>query len=250
MTLIDRLLNLFRVESQLRALQSRLDGAQRYMNAQTRLLEGLQSEKTELESRRKQLRATIGNLESETASIDERLEKLRNELNSAATNKQYNALLSEVNVAKEERGKLEEEMLQHMEQVEEIEQKLGELADQLKEREKVGLLAEQQLAERKDDVGERLAELKSQREAASSDIPDDVMRVFDELSDNYDGEVMATVEEISKRHREYACGECNMQMPFEAVSQLRNAGDTVVRCPACTRILYIAEQHSETLAKH
>ncbi len=250
MTLIDRLLNLYRVESQLRALQARLDGAERYLAAQNRLLEGLQSEQAELTTRKKQLQATIGNQESEIAGIDERLAKLRDELNSAATNKQYNALLSEVNVAKEERGKIEDDMLQHMEQSEEIDQKLSDLSTQIEEREKVRALAEQQLDERKADVGERLAELQSQRDAASSEIPDDVMGVFNELSNNYDGEVMASVEEISKRHREYACGECNMQMPFEAVSQLRNAGDAVVRCPACTRILYIAEQHSETLAKH
>ena len=64
----------------------------------------------------------------------------------------------------------------------------------------------------------------------------------------HDGEAMAEVVEINRRHREYACDACNMQMPFNLISTLHNTSDEVVRCPACGRILHIQEEMRGSLS--
>jgi predicted nucleic acid-binding Zn-ribbon protein len=57
----------------------------------------------------------------------------------------------------------------------------------------------------------------------------------------YEGEAISEVAELNRRHREYACGECNIQVPFEQVSLLLSGSNSLVRCPACFRILSIHE---------
>ena len=249
MTVLPNLISLFRIDSQVRGLRSRLESAQRYLDAQDRLLAELREQREEHETRRRHLQATIGNLEVEMTALGERIEKLRGELDAATTNKQYGAVLTEVNTAKLARTELEERDYEEMEKIEEIERQLKELEGNTLEREKVRTVAEKQLRQRHDDVGERLAELETERNAAAAIIPGLDLKIFNELADAYDGEAMAQIDEIDRRRREYSCGSCNLHLPFESIAALLCNVDTLVRCTACDRILYLAEETRGALAK-
>ena len=117
MTLMVRLLHLYHVDAQLRGLRSRLDSAERYLGAQERLRTEVEQRRDELVTRRKHLQAAVANHEMEVKSIDERLEKLRDELNSSVTNKQYTAVLNELNNVKLQRGEVEDRIIEHMESI-------------------------------------------------------------------------------------------------------------------------------------
>jgi chromosome segregation ATPase len=64
MSLIQSLLNLHKVEVQVRGLRSRLDNAQRYLATQDRALRELSQSLEELQSRKRQTQAKIANLET------------------------------------------------------------------------------------------------------------------------------------------------------------------------------------------
>ena len=248
MSLMDELLKLYRVDSQIRGLRSRVGSAERYLQAQTHSCEEVAARLEELRARKRHIQAKIANLETEGAALDEQLEKFRGDLNSSVTNKQYTAVLAELNTVKVQRGKLDDSIIDEMEQVEAIDAEIGEVTQQLAERAKVRDLAEAQLNERQSDVGDRLAELETERTAAASGLPGKAIALFNEMADAYDGEAMAPVKEIDRRHREYACGACNMNLPFEQVlASMAPSGD-LVRCLACGRILYIQEEVRGALA--
>ncbi|MHC5003205.1 MAG: zinc ribbon domain-containing protein [Planctomycetota bacterium] len=246
---MNSLLHLYQVDSQVRGLRSRLDAAKRYHQAQTRQLEDLLQQQTELEARRLHTQATIANLETETAGIDEHIEKLRDELNSAVTNKQYTALLTELNTFKSQRSDIEERELREMEVVEQLVAQKAELDGQIAERQKVRDVAAEQLREREAEIGERLAELEKERETAAAGVPSDALSVFDDAANVHEGEAMAPIDEIDRRSRDYACGACHMTLPFEHVAVLLSGGDTIVRCTACSRILFMQEETRGALSK-
>ncbi len=249
MTLMETMLNLFHVDAQVRGLRTRLDVARRYLDAQQRQLDDLETQRRELTTRQKQTQATIGTIEVETKALDERIEKLRNELNNAVTSKQHSAFLTELNNVKAQKAQLEEKMLAEMERIEEIKAHLEKLQAQVAERTKVRDVAKHELDERQAEVGQRLTELEAERATAAAQIPPKELELFDSLCDVYDGEAMAALEEVSKRHREYACAACNMNQPFENVSVLLRGADRIVRCAACGRILYMQDAVRGSLAK-
>ena len=80
MTLIDDLLELNLVERQLRGLQSRVGSAETFFNAQNRQMNELLQRQEELQTRRKQRQVAVNGFETDTKAMDERLEKLREEL--------------------------------------------------------------------------------------------------------------------------------------------------------------------------
>ena len=242
MTLADSLLNLHRVDSQVRGLRGRLTQAERYLAAQEKQLGDLLKQHQELQQRRKQFQANLANSEVELKTVDARLEKLRNDLNSAVTTKQHQAVLAEMNTVKTKRGQIEDRMLADLEQIEKLAEQFGSIETQVAERTRVRDHARGELEERKGDVGARLAELETERQQAAALLPETVLGLFDKLADDFEGDAMAPIEEIDRRNREYACGECHMHLPFEQFSQLSSRADVVVRCPSCTRILYVREE--------
>jgi predicted nucleic acid-binding Zn-ribbon protein len=249
MTLTEDLISLFHIDSNVRGLRQRLESAQRYLDGQDRQLADLKQQHEECVVRQRHIRATVGNLEGEIDVFDERLEKLREELNVATTNKQYTAVLTERNVAKSARAELEDRVLEEMETIEDCGTQLEKIADQTAERQKIRTVAENQLKQRHDEVGERLAELEVERDSAASVIPGGEIKIFNEMAEAYEGEAMSQIEEIDRRNREYACGSCNMHLPFESVASLLGGGDELVRCTACGRILYLAEETRGALAR-
>ncbi len=249
MSLTEDLISLFHIDANVRGLRSRLETAQRYLNAQDRLLAELAQQQEECAVRRRHVQATVGNLEGEIEVFDERLEKLREELNVATTNKQYTAVLTERNVAKTARAELEDRSLEEMEKIEEGGKQLEKIAEETTERRKIRKVAEAELTTRHNEIGQRLAELEVERESAASVIPNADLKIFNELADAYDGESLGKIEEIDRRRREYAGGSCNLHLPFESVASLLSGGDPLVRCNACGRILYLADDTRVGLAK-
>jgi len=242
MTLMENLLNLYRVDGQVRGLRSRLNSAARYFEAQTQQLDAVAQRLEELRTRKRHVQAKIANLETEGVTLDGQMEKFRRDLNSASTNKQYTAVLSELNTVKAARSRLDDTILAEMEQTEEIDRQVEAVSAQLAERAKICDVAEAKLREREQEIGSQLAELEAQRKTATAAVPGSDLAIFNEMAEAYEGEAMAPVEEIDRRHREYACGACNLHLPFEQVVNLMSPTCELVRCPACGRVLYMHEE--------
>ncbi|MCA9286854.1 MAG: hypothetical protein KDA22_16640 [Phycisphaerales bacterium] len=249
MSLMEQLLKLHRVDGQLRGLRTRLDAAQRQVTAQDRSIGALRVQRQELEGQRKQAQARTVNLEVEAKAMEERVERLRSDLNASQTQKQYAAILSEVNGLKNKRTEVDEKALAEMERTEKLATEIANLDEALAEREKVRQIAEKELAEREAEISERLAELQRERDVAASVIPEQAIALFNRMADRYEGEAMAQIEEIDRRSRDYSCSACNMQIPFESVSRLTSSSAEVVQCGVCQRILYLQEEVRGALAK-
>lgn len=205
-------------------------------------------EQTENDLQRKQRRANIANIETEIGSIDSRIEHLRDELNKAVNDKQYSALLAEMNTIKEHRKAFEDEELIEMSAAEELDLSATDITQRQEERKKVMKVATKELGVRKSEIAEQLAELETERATAAAIIPDSVLDEFDSLSDDYDGEAMAAIEIIDLKRREYSCTSCSLRLPLDSITSMLGNKEGIVKCVSCDRILYLEAESREAIA--
>lgn len=241
---LNGLIKLQRVENRLRAVKTKLARCRRgvlFQENQLRTLQnGLEAKQEEI----KQTRLQVARLEVDLKSRDEQIGKLRNHLNLARTNKEYSALLTELNTAKADDSKIETQVLELMKNVEADEAACEEIRSQIEEQrtkvEEVRKEAESKAVELEKDV----AEVQTEWDAAAKDIPAESLRIFSRVAETYDGEAMAVVEQVDENAASYTCGGCFMGVPAEIVNVL-SGKDEIVRCSNCTRILFINTDDNE-----
>ena len=247
MPLIDNLLSLYNVDRQVRSLRSRVESAEIYLDVQKKQIDNIGVEQVENDQQQMQRKANIANTETETGSIDTRIDHLRDELKKAVNDKQYSALLAEMNTLKERRKAFEDDLFSEMAAIEDLEAVATEIHQRTEEREKVLQVASKELKTRESEISEQLAELEKERDAAAAVIPEEVLSDFDEIADDYGGESMAAIEIIDKKRREYSCTSCSLHLPLETITVLMGSKETIVKCGQCDRILYLEDSSREAL---
>jgi predicted nucleic acid-binding Zn-ribbon protein len=242
MSVIENLLALHSVDKQVRGLRSGVDNAAARLGAHQKQLDVHQSELADLQQSQRLAQATAANLETEGSAVDARVDKLREDLKTSATTKQYNAILEEINNLKENRGKLDERALTELERADTIGTDIEAAEGRIAERSTLAEAAQAELEERKSAVKERLDELEKERAVKAEVIPSAALQVFDQTADDFEGDAMAPIEELDRKRLEYACSTCNNSMPFSIVNTIMSDADRVHQCEGCLRILYMPEE--------
>lgn len=173
-------------------------------------------------------------LKSRSAGI----EKMREQLNSVRTNKEYAAILSQLNTEKAEVARIESKGLEmmtaldarkatltaHEKTCHDEEQRLTELKNQL-------TAAQQSFAQ-------KLGELDAARKQASGPIAAEILMMFNRVAERYEGEAIARVGRSNPRRDEFICEGCNMSVTADRYNGLKTR-DEIQTCSNCGRILYV-----------
>lgn len=243
------LVKLFRADQGLREAQARLDAAARHVRIQDRRVNDL-SEKLKLaQARLKEQQAKAAGMDLDLKTRDAHIEKLRTQQQTAKNNKEYQAFLVEINTAKVDRNKVEDEAMKVLEAVERGQNEAGALQAQLQ--------AEQQkLQTLRQESGETVTKLQAEvdalrpaRDEAAVAVPPRPRDAFERLADRYDGEAMSALAKPDRRREEYICTACNMSLVINIYNKLHSR-DELVFCPSCGRILYIPEDLPPEAAIH
>ncbi len=248
MPLQDQLFAYFELDQRVRAMRARLDAALRRKTAQERKLAQLKQAADELNTQVRTVQARAMTLEKEAASIDQRINTQREKMNSVTSNKEYSALLVEVNTLKADKSKIDDAQLDLMGKIEKLKAEAGEVNERVASQQKLVDGATQEASEAQTEVGGKLTELTADRDAAAKPLSDDIRKTFDRLSDTYDGEAMAEISEQDRRRREYTCGGCFTLLPVESVNALITKPDQITACGTCQRILYVGQELRQSLA--
>jgi uncharacterized protein len=240
-----KLLRLFRVDQQIRGLQSRLRSAERFFEEQVRQLENLETQRTSIRGQLRQLKASVANLEGEATQAEEHIEQLRERMTNSKTNKEYKATLTEVNTFKERKSTLDESAIEHLEKIESLEAELVELDAAFVEREKLKAVAEGDRTKRGDEIKDRLAELTAQRAELVADVPTEALAIYEALLEERGEDAMAPLEVVDRRRHEYICGSTMMSVPMETAMSLMSGKLTLSPNDGC--ILYLTEEVEESL---
>ncbi len=233
------------VELRLAAIrQKREVKSRRYENQKRKVKQaqdGLETHHRKTLERQKTLDLLSLDVASREASVD----KHREALNKAKTNKEYAAILQAINTEKADTAKIESNILEIMDEMQRLETQEMDF-----EAEKTKLL--QHIEESRKileafDKGssDELSQLEARRAKYSQNIAAGTLMSFKRVAERHDGEALATVTKIHPKRDEFVCEGCNMQITLDTVNALQTR-DEIQLCDSCGRILY---QESATAAR-
>ena len=188
--------------------------------------ERIQKEKEKIESLEKTRRQKEGQLALE----QEKIKRVEGKMFEVKTNKEYQALLSEIDSVKEANSRMEEEILQVMDEIDELKKDLS------KREKDVGVILEKIEIDRK-KLQEKMAcdekiwkEQTERREVLSKQIESKLVKLYNTLKEKREG-----VGVVSVKHE--TCQGCFVNVPPQMFIEVQK-NNVLVRCPHCNRILY------------
>jgi len=244
--MLEALLHLQSIERQLSHIRGRLRTRKNAVAAQERRIEQLRADYKALYERSVQRRKDGDQLALELQGKEEQVSRLRTSLNTARTNKEYAAILTQINTLKADNSKLEEQALRILQEADTVKAEADKIHEQVQAEEKrleeIRSTNEQEVAK----LGAMMEEFSAKRGEAAGAIASHVVAVFDRIAENYDGEAMAVIEIHGNRPpHEYICGGCYMSLNAEHVNALR-VRDEIRTCDNCGRILYLEPQTEQS----
>ena len=246
--MLDALLKLQSVETQMATVRGRLRTREETVKAEQRKIDALREQHDALHGELLARRASADELDLDLKQKEEEITKLRTSLNSARTNKEYSAVLTQINTFRADNAKVEELALQKMQEAEEVKALAEQLEAQIAEENRI---LEEMIKNNGGEIerlSSMLTDLQAQREEASVGVAPGVKATFDRMVERYQGEAMAVIDASGKKPPyTYTCGGCYMSLNPEHVNALRVV-DEIRTCDNCGRILYLdpAEQKTKT----
>jgi len=178
--------------------------------------------------------AVVHRREMDLKQREGRITDLQGKLNGANSNREYQGILLEIQTIKAENGKVEEQILLAMDEVE-AKEKLHEAAKG-KTRETQGVVgaAKQAVAEKRAQFEAEMEAARASRDEIAKAIPPEALRIYERIRAGNRTTGIAVVEV----HGEY-CQGCQMSITPQEYSDLV-AGSKIVLCRSCQRILVLA----------
>jgi predicted nucleic acid-binding Zn-ribbon protein len=240
---LDALHRLQDVERELIRLRNEKSENERAMTACQRLLKQLDEQiaAKRAESEQHQLRAQ--RLESEIRQHEEHVVKLRQQLNTTRTTREYAAILTEINTQKADSSKIEDQALQALQGMEECKAELQQVEQQraamLERLDRSRRALEQFITQTKD----QWQQLEQRKEALAQEVPATALARFERVAEYHEGDAMAEIVKPHPKYDEFVCGGCHMTVTAETVNALMTRDD-LQTCHNCGRILFLqpAEQ--------
>jgi hypothetical protein len=234
------LVKLFRADQALREAQGRLDEVSKNVRVQERKVNDLAERMKLAQTKLREQQARGGQLELEVKSREARIEKLRLQQQNAHNNKEYQVFLLEISTEKVDRGKIEDELLKVMQQIETAQGELKELTTQHDtENQKLGTMRAQ-IGQAVTTLQAEVDALKPARQEAAAAVSPRLLQTFERLAERYEGEALSALSKPHTRREEYLCSACMMDLVADVYNRLHSRDD-LIACTSCGRLLYIPE---------
>jgi len=230
------LVKLQSVENRLRAAKAKLARCRRSVILQENQV---RTQQNAFEAKKEEIQLTklqLNRLELELRSREDQVARLRAALNSSKTNKEYAAVLTQLNTTRADNSKIEAQVLELMKDIEADEAQAREIQQQIDEQKKQldvkRVDAEQAAVKLQADIDE----IQAEWDQAAKGIPHEPLEIFKRVAETYDGEAVVEIEQQDGARGAFSCGGCFMGITNEVVNLLMTR-DEILRCPNCTRIV-------------
>ena len=189
---------------------------------------GLAALQTQVDDSKKALR----HFERELEQKQENRVKYDAQLPMIKTNREYKAILLEIDSVEKEISDIEESILERMTETEVIEAKVAAETTEVEKAEQEAQGEKEKLDQRLKQVEEALGVTRSERERLAASVDVVLLSRYDRIRIKKGGLATARINHES-------CGACHMLLPPQVVNEV--IGEAVKVCPSCNRLLYWME---------
>ncbi len=207
------------IPGKIKELQEKYDSA----------LEELENSKSFLSS----LQVDKKSKELELASEDETVKKHQKELNAIKKNEAYKVMLKQIEDAKKEKQRLEDEILEIMQKNEDLKKGFDDGKVKIEQGKETMNKEINSLNEEIKHLLEKMEELEQKRSSYINKIPQKYFKKYEEIRDNRGGRVVVRIEGNS-------CGGCHLSVLPQSINESMK-DEELVTCQNCGRILYWKE---------
>ncbi len=176
-------------------------------------------------------------LELEVSSLQENLKKLQGQMMAIKTNREYDALVAQMDTVKEAINTKESLLLDTIEKIEALSTNIEEYKKRAEEAKNLNSQQLDILQEKMDSVGTKIKIKQDERHNIEVRIPKRTMSIYERVRKSRGGSVVVPV-------RKRACGACFKGLPPHRVQELKR-GDQIIICDNCGRLLVWQDGLSE-----
>ena len=168
-------------------------------------------------------------------TFQEQISRVRNQ-------REYGALLQEIDTTKDQIKALEEQAFEAMERQETAQQERNEKREEFQELDDRYSVELKKWEAEKPRVAKDAKTLEEKIDGLRKLLPQNALQLFERIFERHGGHALASVHRMvrAKGPQVWHCGGCNYRVRPQAVVEITNNG-SVVPCDSCKRILYIAE---------
>ena len=228
---ITHLVELQDIDSQLDDLNSLLGDlpnmVEELNEQESRLISKLEEDKTRL----KEISLSLNKSETGNSEIQEKINKLTDQLFLVTNNKQYDALTNEIDHFKEQKDENDSHIIVSMDEKEILEKSISENENSLEELKTNLGIRRKKLETALSETSEEKAALEKSREKQISKIDSSTIQIYTKVISARSGVAVVSLSGD-------ACGGCGAALPIQMASEIRSAAAHTHRCDNCGRFVY------------
>src|SRR5262245_12074377 len=227
---LERVIALQRLDSTVHSAERRLaDEPVRERTFETRL-EGARQQLAAAKERLAENQNARRVIEKEVAVQQGRLSKFRDQLMEVKTNREYQAMQHEIEIAQNEVKALEERILERMLEADDLAAVVKRVEGELSAEQKKVDTERRDMAAEHAELTASLAKNAADRQALVAAIDKQVLAIFDLVSQRRHGVAVAEA-------RDGICPICHVRLRPQVFNTIRR-NDEISQCDSCQRILY------------
>ena len=194
---------------------------------ESRLLSKIEEDKTRL----KEINLSLKKSETANSEIQEKINKLTDQLFLVTNNKQYDALTNEIDHLKKQKDENDSHIISSMDEKEILEKSISENETSLEDLKTNLGIRRKKLETALSETSEEKAALEKSREKQISKIDSSTIQIYTKVISARSGVAVVSLSGD-------ACGGCGAALPIQMASEIRSAAAHTHRCDNCGRFVY------------
>ena len=194
---------------------------------ESRLLSKIEEDKTRLN----EINLSLKKSETANSEIQEKINKLTDQLFLVTNNKQYDALTNEIDHFKEQKDENDSHIILSMDEKEILEKSISENETSLEDLKTNLGIRRKKLETALSETSEEKDALEKSREEQISKIDSSTIQIYTKVISARSGVAVVSLSGD-------ACGGCGAALPIQMASEIRAAATHTHRCDNCGRFVY------------